>query len=328
MRLFLYACVILFSPCFTQITKAQNIIEGIRGDTIGDSPLFLEQIQTIAKSKRIFVISNTNKQLTPGDFISLIKNEKLTARALVAKIKGNKAGIKILKIYSLNNWTKLTRGSRVQILRGDDSFYRSTGTTTVAARDERTLNNPRISSEEDLYNDDTLLVDEDVRSPPKDSKIRSINSNNLFSASLGRIRTKDNDNANVSVIQWSGAWGYQVVNNVFAEVRLGASKLKQFPSEGFEATLLAISGRFKYNFKAPFYSFFMPYIGYQILNLTEKPSEEDISTLSEEEQDALDNAGLDKLIYGITVMRRLVPGWFVKLDLGNDVLSAGLTVEF
>jgi hypothetical protein len=279
------------------------------------------------------VISNNNNKLTQGDFISFIRNERLAARALVVKVQGQKVGIKVLKIYSLNLWSQLRPNLQVQILKGDDSYY--TGTTKEIAKLDaevsEDLKNPRINDEEDLYNEDTILKTE-ASDPEKLVQDRPISSDNLVSFSFGRIRTVDQDSDEVSATQWQASWAYQFLKNVWAEGNFGISKLKQFPSDGFESTLLAITARVKYSFQGPFHTFFVPYTGFQLLQTTGEPSDTDLQTLSDEERDSVDdalaNAGVDKIIYGVTFMRRLVPGWFVKLDLGNDILNIGLSVEF
>jgi hypothetical protein len=34
------------------------------------------------------------------------------------------------------------------------------------------------------------------------------------------------------------------------------------------------------------------------------------------------------LVAGVTILRRLVPGWFIKADLGTDQLNIGFAIEF
>src|SRR5690606_39406867 len=85
--------------------------------------VFTETIKIISGSKKIFIITNNNQQLTPGDFISLALDNNLAARALVAKNHQGQVGIKILKIYSLTQWSRLRCDLDVQIIRGDDSLF-------------------------------------------------------------------------------------------------------------------------------------------------------------------------------------------------------------
>ena len=66
----------------------------------GTGGSFAETIKIISSSKKIFILTNNNQQLGPGDFISLALDDKLAARAVVAKTHQGQVGIKILKIYS------------------------------------------------------------------------------------------------------------------------------------------------------------------------------------------------------------------------------------
>ena len=64
--------------------KSFGILDDISQDTT-ISDLITENILAISPSKRIFVISNENRSFSKGDFISLVYNTQLTARAIVAK---------------------------------------------------------------------------------------------------------------------------------------------------------------------------------------------------------------------------------------------------
>ncbi len=75
----------------------------------GSGGTFAETIKIISASKKIFILTNNNQQLGPGDFISLALDNKLAARAVVAKNHQGQVGIKILKIYSVSQWSKLRR---------------------------------------------------------------------------------------------------------------------------------------------------------------------------------------------------------------------------
>jgi hypothetical protein len=45
-------------------------------------------------------------------------------------------------------------------------------------------------------------------------------------------------------------------------------------------------------------------------------------------KDTADNLKKSGPVFGITVLRRLVPGWFIKGDLGNDIINLGFAIEF
>src|SRR5690606_19903819 len=115
--------------------------------------LFTENIQIISKSRKIFIITNSNQMLHKGDFITLVLDFSLpVARALVEKNHDGLVGIKILKIYSLKNWSRIRQGMDIQILRGDDSGLFAPKPQVNDAPQEQI----RIESEEDLFNEKDL----------------------------------------------------------------------------------------------------------------------------------------------------------------------------
>ena len=46
------------------------------------------------------------------------------------------------------------------------------------------------------------------------------------------------------------------------------------------------------------------------------------------EKRVVDDLEKTQLVFGFTFLRRLVPGWFFKADVGNDIFSAGFAIEF
>src|SRR5688572_19808161 len=116
----LYLCLFLFG---TSTINAQSLVDDVNLSTGTEEGTFLETIKIISGSKKIFILTNNNQQLGPGDFISLAIEKKLAARALVAKTHQGQVGIKILKIYSMTQWGKLRRDQEVQIIKGDDSTF-------------------------------------------------------------------------------------------------------------------------------------------------------------------------------------------------------------
>src|SRR5690606_5797144 len=93
---FVYLC--LLSPLSV---TAQSLVEdaNISGGYEGADNVFIETIKIISNSKKIFILTNNNQQLGPGDFISIALDNTLAARAVVAKTHQGQVGIKILKIY-------------------------------------------------------------------------------------------------------------------------------------------------------------------------------------------------------------------------------------
>ena len=73
-------------------------------------------------------------------------------------------------------------------------------------------------------------------------------------------------------------------------------------------------------------------MGYQILGPSspgageEDPDNPDIDL--EAELNRLEDLKKSSVVFGITVLKRLVPGWFIRGDLGSDILGAGFGLEF
>jgi len=76
----------------------------------------------------------------------------------------------------------------------------------------------------------------------------------------------------------------------------------------------------------------MPYVGYQ--NITpDSPGAGVADDSTTEEQLATELALIEDSqksgpIFGVTILKRLVPGWFAKVDLGNDIIGIGAALEF
>lgn len=80
----------------------------------------------------------------------------------------------------------------------------------------------------------------------------------------------------------------------------------------------------------------MPYVGYQIIQAqspgagvydgvsTPAPTQEEL----DQELNGVNDLKKSSLIFGVTVLKRIVPGWFIRLDMGSDLLNAGLALEF
>lgn len=302
---------------------SQTLVDDARAPLItqGESEnVFSETIKIISASKKIFILTNNNQVLTPGDFISLALNNNLAARAIVAKTHDGQVGIKIIKIYSLSQWTRLRRGLDVQVIRGDDSQFGKRAETKV----EVTEKAPTISSEEDLFNDSVL----DENPELEDRNKRHIKPDNVISFALGFADEQDIDGGGRRATQVTGGWAFQFTDNWFAEAAYARSSFQDFPAAGAQTVVNNFVGRLKYNFKAPLYSFIMPYIGFQSVTVSSNAG-----TTGNIVNDQAELAIIDKLkktgpVFGVTLLRRLVPGWFLKADLGTDVLNIGAAIEF
>ena len=316
-------------------TYAQNVLDDIEeedrietGNTENAPNLVPETIKIIAPSKKIFILTNENRSFSKGDFISLLLGNKLVCRALVAKTTDTQlSGIKIVKIYNVSLWKELAVGKEVLVLKGDDSYYSN---LEKNINDPNTIKNTsKVQDEDDLFNS-TTLNDDDL-SLEETSK-RLIKTDNLISAGVGTIAGVDVDGSNVRYTHLNASWGYQLSDNIWAELGAGTNIVTDYPSVGIDTRMTNYTGKIKYTFGAPFYSYIMPYVGYQIININSPGAGvDDGTTLPEDLQQELqlvDDLKKSSIIFGVTVLKRIVPGWFIRVDLGTDILNAGLTLEF
>ncbi len=290
---------------------------------------FIETIKIISASKKIFVITNNNQLLGFGDFVSIGLEDKLAARALVAKNHQGNTALKIIKIYSLSQWSKLRKNLEVQIIRGDDSqFEKKTEETKeeVVKSDEK---EPSIKSEEDLYNDNLLTSDDGI--DLNDDTKRHIKPDNVVGGMAGFFNAKNIEDDNVRGNVMAVSWAYQFTDNYFIEGYYGYTLLKNFPSgaANLSTGVSKMVARLKYNIKAPLYSFIMPYVGFST-QTANSPSagKGSNTTTNEQENEKVKELTKTSPVFGVTLLRRLVPGWFVKADLGTDVMNLGVAIEF
>ena len=299
---------------------ATDIVNELSGDVVGinaSSELTSEKIEKISRSKRIFVITNANNSFLKGDFISLVLNDQLVARALVAKEQNSIAGIKIVKIYSLANWTQLTPGTEIQIIRGDDSYFKKKQEKREGGQDEFVS---QLSDDDDLFSE-TSLHSEDELEFEENSK-RVVKNDNILSFNMGLLPSTNQEGESVSDFHMMMLWAYQLDDNIWAEFGYGLSVAENYPADGMDTQLNNITFRAKYTIQAPFYSIIQPYIGYQIIGASEQGS------LTTEQQEAVELLKKNNVIFGATILKRIVPGWFIRADVGTDVVTAGLSLEF
>lgn len=315
---------------FMTDSRAQNLVDDLSSPISQSSAydeLFTEYIKIIGNSRRIFIMTNENGRLHKGDFFSIVVNDKLTARALVAKNKDNMIGVKILRIDSLANWARIRKGLAVQVLKGDDSAFKARQTKPKVADKE-----PKLKGEEDLFSSNVLLDDIDL----DDNKNRVLKTDNIVSAQLGYFSaTAASGSGEESFQMVSGQWAYQIADDIWLEGVFGRSLLSEYPGPLIETLVTGFTVRFKYTFKAPLYSFIKPYIGYQMFNVSSPEAGTDIAgrpALSEEQKalelELVRELKKNEFVFGVTLLRRLVPGWFVRADLGTDIMSLGFAIEF
>ncbi len=321
----------------TSVLLAQSVLDDIeeedrmetgRGDNAPN--LVAEKIKTISPSKKIFIITNDNRSFSKGDFISILLANKLVCRALVAKVNDQQlSGIKIVKIYNLTLWKELSVNKEVLILKGDDSYYTLKESAPAVTDEDKLKSDSKLQDEDDLYNSTSL--DEDDLSL-EESNNRMIKTDNLISLGIGMIEAKDIDGSSKRYSHFNGNWGYQIAENIWAELGLGSNTITDYPGSGIDTRLINIMTRLKYTFNAPLYSYVMPYVGYQVIQAQSpgagEPDGSATSAQLEEEKLLVEDIKKSSLIFGVTVLKRVVPGWFIRADLGTDLIGGGLSLEF
>ncbi|MGB0453646.1 MAG: hypothetical protein ACPGJV_08015 [Bacteriovoracaceae bacterium] len=312
-----------------QLTQSNQVVQTGPGD------LVTERILKISHSRRVFILTNQSQTLFKGDFISLLIDQELAVRAIVAKNNSDQIGIKIVKIYSLTAWEKINTGVEVQILKGDDSFFKKT--------EDEDIDSTVIKTEEDLFN--STLLDEDVDLEDKTNRV--IKTDNIISANYGLFEAYNGDRSANTYAHFNGTWAYQFADNVWIEGQFGQNTVDGFPSTDLTTSINTYTFRLKYIISAPFYSYVMPYVGYQNVQVnsngagsstgrTLTGSDGNELTNASDIQNALDEENavialtedLSGLVFGATILKRFVPGWFFRVDLGSDIINFGLAVEF
>lgn len=308
---------------------AQNIVNDLGVGSAGGPVLpdmATETINRISGSKKIFIITNNSQTFAKGDFVTLVKGTKRALRAVVAKNENGVAGIKILKIYSLSLWNSLIAGGEIQVLRGDDSFFN----VPVTSADSGNIPGELIKAETNLFDETTVLEDDSLSFDEKSKRI--LKNDNLVSLSLGFVDAGSEGRASLP----TGAWSFQVEDNIFLEAAYGQGILKGYPSlDGdIDTKITNFMIKAKYAIRAPFESYVLPYIGYQLIGATSPGAgeQDDANSRSEAElQQEIDDVDALKKsgpVFGVTALKRLVPGWFVRADLGSDLIAIGFSLEF
>lgn len=319
--------LILTNALWHTNAQSQSMVNDIAAPIeLGDSrEMFTETIKIIARSRRVFILTNTNQMLNKGDFITLILNERdPVARAVVAKNHNDLVGIKILKIYSLKRWALMRKDLDIKILKGDDSWLFK----KEAPKEDKSEEVVKIESEEDLY-DDKTFIDKDLDMFGKDTRL--IKPDNIVSAAYSRYTINNDLSGDTEVYnEYSGSWSYQFADNIWVEGLYGRILMNNVPANNTQTVINDLTVRVKYTFQAPLYSYFMPYIGFQIHNVSspDAGNVEGDAALAERELAFVDTLEKQRFVAGVTILRRLVPGWFVKADLGIDTFNLGFAIEF
>lgn len=324
MKYFSAVFVYLFL-CISLPVAAQSLVEdaNLASSPEGSEGFFLETIKIISGSKKIFILTNNNQQLGPGDFISLALDNNLAARAVVAKTHQGQVGIKILKIYSVSQWGKLRRDQTVQIIKGDDSLF--------GKKSEKVVETPieKIKSEEDLFTGDVVVEDDiGVFDENKNRHIKPDNVVAITGAFFDAAEVAPRS-GKIRSTEFGVSWAFQFADNYFAEGLYGRSLLDNYPQDGSQTLVNHLTARLKYNIKGPLYTFFMPYIGFHTFTVSSPDAGKTNNAQTNELQlQAIDELKKSGPVFGVTVLRRLVPGWFIKADLGSDIINVGFAIEF
>lgn len=318
-----------FIFCFQLGLSAQDIVSDLSTGSVDAQryqELFTETIKVISNSRRIFVISNENQRFTKGDFISLILEEELGIRALVAKIDGDRVGIKILKIYSLGLWSKMTPGREVQVLIGDDSYFKK------SEKDKATDDLDSIKGTDDLFKDNLDLEE----FGGDDDTSRALRTDNIVSLTYGNFPAINADDVDTNHPQFAASWAYQISDDIYAEALFGYAKIDSFPADDIQTVATTLSLRAKYNFKLPFYSYVMPFVGLNFLSANSPEAGKNKTGAAKDNELRLVEdlvPSSTNFIFGATLLRRLVPAWFLKGELyfdsqGSIHYGVGFAIEF
>ena len=215
----IFTLVAFFLTSLSHNAHSFGILDQISQDsTISD--LITENIIAISPSKRIFVISNENRSFSKGDFISLVYNATLTARAIVAKNTNKGSGIKIVKIYNWQKWQQLAKGIPVQIIRGDDSYFKADKQKKGDSEEEMQIT--KIEEEEDLYNSTEILGD-DLTQNEKQNKIRQ---DHLLSINYGMYNIIGATSNSLNIFTLS--YQYQLGADFWLGLNAGSGTLTSF----------------------------------------------------------------------------------------------------
>ena len=303
--------------------KSFGILDDISQDTT-ISDLITENILAISPSKRIFVISNENRSFSKGDFISLVYNTQLTARAIVAKSSQKGSGIKIVKIYNWKKWQQLAKGIPVQIIRGDDSYFKEKRDKEKSDSDSEFA---KIESDEDLYNS-TEILDRDLSEDDSKSHIRQ---DNLLSINYGVYPVKGNTEG-LSLSMFNITYNYQLGSDFWIGATVGSGTLQKFPASNLNTNITSFTLTGSYLIKLPFYSYFAPYVGFNYQVSSSPKAGTDDGTNTQEERDSellqVDALNTGDIIFGAKIIRHLAPGWYASVGIGTDIMQAGVAIEF
>ena len=314
---------------------SQSVLDDIQSqDSFRSSREYIhESLLRISPSRRIYLISNTNNAIATGDFITLFQNDLPIFRALVAKLSDKVAGIKIVKVYSLKRWEGVRKGQKIQIIRGDDTAFldllqKKKKESEQSDQDKEDESNA-IVTEDDLFSE--TKIEGDVL---EEKGNRIIKTDNIVGAFYGVIPAINTEGETKNYASLGVHWAYQLADNIYGEAIFAQTKLSSFPGDDINTTINSLFIRAKYVINAPFYSFILPYIGFQMRSVSspnagQQSSENSLSQAEiDRENELVEEVEKNSVIIGVTILKRLVPGWFLKSSLGTDTFNIGFAIEF
>lgn len=324
--------ILFFFFSYNGLIHGQSVTDLIRGeDNSLTENLTSETIEKVSGSRRILVITNNNSSFDRGDFVTLVLANELAVRGLVAKLDQQKAAFKITKIYSIPLWKTIRDGIEVKVIRGDDSYFNKKDDEEDA---NALADSSAIQSEEDLYNNTTLL-EEDVVIEDKSKRV--IQTDNVVTLNYGFLTAQDSAGESTNYTHPNLNWMYQLQDNIWGEFGLGFNNVNDYPTAGLTTTLASYTFRVKYAFATPFFTYTLPYVGFQIRKASSESAgvrADGESTSDPTDADLANEVALvealeeNQVVFGVTILKRLVPGWFARLDLGTDIINLGIGLEF
>ncbi len=305
--------------------QAQNIIDDLQDNGPTEPSIseglgqFSEEVILKSRNRRILILTNQNKSLKQGDFISLFVNDQKIARAIVAKNRDTKVAIKIINTFS-DTFDGLTkRGSDLVIVRGDDSAFTAQEKETVSSLEDS-----------ELFQSDLFGAEEDSKKP-------SLDENHLLTIAIGMHQSIDLEKEDKFYLHGVASYALNAAGPFWIEALYGFSNMQRFPASDISAHLHGVGARIKFNLNLPWHTYFMPYAGvhfaYILSSSTEEPPasvlDTDPSVIQYNDEVELIREGIKmQLAAGFTLHKRFVPGWFLTINGGIDLIYSGITIGF
>ncbi len=335
MALHVFNFIFLQLLAFPQIAHTQTVADALRPENfdinLAKDVLFTENVVTIGATRKVFILTNENKKVIPGDYVTMISMEgKMLARGIVVKLRDDKFGMRLKKVYDPSEWNKIKEEDDVQILKGDDSLFMKMQRESLDTADEL-----RSSPEDQLNSDFQLLSGEngiDLSDDGQYDRKRNlgvIDSPNILTAGVGRIRAIGTDLTDQNYLNYQFSFLHQFAKNIWPEISYSYSILKKFPAVDIDTGLHILNLRIRFAFDLGFYTYLLPYAGIR-KGFADSPGAGDNpdATAANNELALLDDVERAEAVYGVSLFKRLVPSWIFRVDIGNEMMGVGLGIEY